>query len=475
VSEAESHPYPVVLEGELDSDLSRWLWLVKWLLVIPHLIVLAFLWLATLVCWLIALFAILFTGRYPRGLFDFVLGVLRWTWRVAFYSYYALGTDRYPPFSLEDDPGYPAHFEVAYPEHLSRGLVLVKWWLLAIPHYIIVGLFVGGLRIAIRSETWSIVSGGLIGILVLVAGLMLAFTARYPTGLFDLVMGLNRWVLRVGAYVGLMTDRYPPFKLEMGGADPAGTLTVPPHSAPAPLAIDRPTAWTGGRIASAIVGSIMIVVSLGLFAGGGTLLWADRADRNAAGFISAGPATFGSSAYAITSEKMSWLGAPSWLEPSSILGTVRVSVTAVDPPAPVFVGVAAANDVDAYLASVSRAVVGNFAEGTIDRSTIGERAPAAPAAQRFWVASTVGSGTQVLDWKPDQGAWTVVVMNADARPGVSVRAEAGATFPPLGAIATGLLVAGGVALIGGALFVLVAVSRSRTAAPQPTPPLPPVV
>ena len=97
-----------------------------------------FLWIAFAVMTVVAFFAILITARYPRGIFDFNLGVLRWTWRVAFYPYSALGTDRYPPFSLGPEPDYSATLDVAHPERLSRGLVLVKWWLLAIPQYLVV-------------------------------------------------------------------------------------------------------------------------------------------------------------------------------------------------------------------------------------------------------------------------------------------------------------------------------------------------
>ena len=120
----------------------------------------------------------------------------RWSWRTEFYSYNALGTDRYPPFSTLSDPDYPADFQIDYPERLSRWLVLVKWWLLAIPHYVIVGVWVD-----------------VVPILAFFGAVAVLFTGKYPKDLFDIVMGMNRWTIRVLAYASLMTDRYPPFRL----------------------------------------------------------------------------------------------------------------------------------------------------------------------------------------------------------------------------------------------------------------------
>lgn len=198
-------PYPLSLRGELDPVLNRWLWLLKWILIIPHLILLVLLWTAVIVVYVVAVFAILFTARYPRGLFDFNVGVLRWTWRVGFYAYSGLATDRYPPFSLRP-ADYPADLSLEYPERLSRGLVLTKW-LLVIPHLFLVTIFQGG--IGLRE------GGGLISLLALFAGVAVLFTKRYPPSIFDLIMGLNRWTYRVAAYGLLMTDQYPPFRLDI--------------------------------------------------------------------------------------------------------------------------------------------------------------------------------------------------------------------------------------------------------------------
>jgi len=221
--------YPAVLSARLDEPLSRALWLVKWLLAIPHLIVLAFLWAAFLVLTVVAWFAVIITGHYPRSIFDFNLGVLRWSWRVSYYSYGALGTDRYPPFSLDAEPDYPTTLDVAYPGKQAR-LGAFARLVLALPQLLIIGVFVGGGSYFIgQIGAWQFMSpwSGLIGLLVLVVAVALLFTGRYPRGLFDLIVGLNRWVFRVVAYTTLMTDEYPPFRFDGGGDEPRQAPMAP--------------------------------------------------------------------------------------------------------------------------------------------------------------------------------------------------------------------------------------------------------
>jgi hypothetical protein len=460
--------YPVRIEGELDANVSRWLWLVKWLLAIPHYIVLAFLWLTLLVLTVVAFFAILVTGRYPRGMFDFNVGVLRWSWRVAFYSYGALGTDRYPPFTLDDVPDYPARLDVAYPERLSRGLVLVKSWLLAIPHLIIVGIFLGGGSFAtaqVDERAWGAgFQGGLIGVLVFFAGVALLFTARYPTGIFDFVLGLDRWVARVGAYVLLMRDEYPPFRLDQGGAEAAegeggASATVPAEPTPAPP--EARGGRTGGGVVLIVVGVIAAIVAFGLLAGGCALVAVDQTQRDNDGYLMSPTVEFSTPTYAIVSKRadIDADGAERALD--TFLGTVRIRS---ESDRAVFLGIGPAAAVDRYLALVERDVVTGFDSGFgSDDPTYSRRGGAAPSgspdAQTFWVASQTGAGEQTIQWDPEDGNWRAVVMNVDAARGVSADMSIGAELDSVLWIGLGLLAVGGLLAAGAALAITAGAHR----------------
>ena len=183
------------------------------------------LWVCFVIVTVVAGIAVLFTGRYPRALFDFNVGVMRWSWRVGFYVYAALGTDRYPPFSMSPTE-YPATLEVAYPARLSRGLVLVKW-LLAVPHLIVIALLGYTLMLypipalnELGGEVQAIGGYSVLNLLVVIAGFFLLITGKYPVSLFDFLMGINRWFYRTLVYVALMGDEYPPFRLDAGSTDP---------------------------------------------------------------------------------------------------------------------------------------------------------------------------------------------------------------------------------------------------------------
>jgi hypothetical protein len=445
--------YPVRVEGELDPGLSRWLWLVKWLLAIPHYIVLAFLWVAFFLLSVIAFFAILFTGRYPRAMFDFNVGVLRWTWRVAFYTFGALGSDRYPPFKLDEAPDYPASLDVEYPEQLSRGLVLVKWWLLAIPQYLIVGVFAGGGSwVAWRGEHWTWTwGGGLISLLVLIAAVALLFTGRYPRGIFDLVVGLDRWALRVAGYAALMTDAYPPFRLDQGGSE-LGRPAVEALAAAVPSTEAPPTRgrWSGGRIALLAVGAVTGLVALGLLAGGAAALAIDRTQRED-GFVTSPSHAYATPTYALVSETAD-LDGPDWAW-QDLVGTVRIRSRSDHP---VFLGIGPEADVQRYLGGVAHEIVGDLEDdpGEYDRQP-GGAPSSAPGTQTFWAASAEGSGEVALDWDVEQGRWAVVVMNPDGSRYVDARLDIGAELDALPWVGGGLLGAGVLlALLAAALIVL---------------------
>ncbi len=194
-------PYPVNLEVDYPLQLSRWKIVVKWFLATPHYIALGVLTMVVTITTIISFFAILFTGRYPSGLFRLAAGYLRWVIRVGLYV--TLLRDEYPPFRLSDEFGesYPADLEVPYPDVLSRWKIFVKW-LLAMPHWIILA------GVSINEAALSLSAA-----ITLVAFFAILFTARYPAGLFDLSVGIARWGLRVAAYVLLLRDDYPPFRL----------------------------------------------------------------------------------------------------------------------------------------------------------------------------------------------------------------------------------------------------------------------
>jgi uncharacterized protein DUF4389 len=187
--------YPVELDAPRQDRYHRFLPLVKWLLAFPHYVVLLVLVIVVAFAKIAAFFAVLFTGRYPRGIFDYVVGVFRWSWRVNAYVF--LLTDRYPPFSLADEPDHPARLRIDYPEEGIDNWRPVVQWLLAIPYLIVV---------------WAL--GVLAGIVAFIGAFVILFTEELPEGMFELILIPSRWALRGAAYSGFMVDRYPPFEWE---------------------------------------------------------------------------------------------------------------------------------------------------------------------------------------------------------------------------------------------------------------------
>ncbi|HLZ68390.1 MAG TPA: DUF4389 domain-containing protein [Dehalococcoidia bacterium] len=183
-------PYP--------AQLNRVTTLLRIFMLIPHMIVLAVLGVCMEVVTVIAWFAILITGKYPRGMWDFSLSVARYAARVS--SYGALLRDEYPPFGGGGD--YPLQYELAYSEPMNRLSTLLRI-IYAIPHIIVLYLLGIALEVITFIAWWAIL-----------------FTGKYPQGMFTFAVGVSRWQQRASAYVLLLTDAYPPFSMEPGPAAP---------------------------------------------------------------------------------------------------------------------------------------------------------------------------------------------------------------------------------------------------------------
>jgi len=282
---------------------------------------------------------------------------------------------------------------------------------------------------------------------------------------------MNRWVLRVAGYAALMTDKYPPFRLDMGGCDP-GTLTLPPAALqdlpepsdlpsaslpPAPPSV--PDRWTAGRIVAVVAGAVLVLCSLGLLGGSGVALWA-QANRHG-GYADIGTATYSVPGYALASDTIGLHLATG--AASDLLGTVRIRVTPVSGTGPAFAGIAPAAAAARYLAGVDYATVRGAAGHRGTYTEHAGSAPAVPPGQAgIWTAHAAGPGTQTLTWAVRSGDWTVIAMNADASRPVAMTVNVAATLPALPWIATGLLIGGVIVLAGGVLLIAVPLRRAST-------------
>jgi hypothetical protein len=222
-----------------------------------------------------------------------------------------------------------------------------------------------------------------------------------------------------------------------------------------------PSRWGVGRILGVVFGILLLLPGLGLVVGGGVLLWADQANRTD-GFVFSDTDDFTTEGYALVSERIDLATGADWFPISAALGTARAEVTAIDPDAEIFVGIAPAADGSAYLADVERSVIDDLGTVAVDEVFVPGGAPSGPPTEQdFWVAEASGTGTQRLDWEPTEGDWLFVVMNADGSAGVAMDARVGATVPALGGLAWVLLGIGLFMVLVGTLLLVLAIRRRR--------------
>jgi hypothetical protein len=307
----------------------------------------------------------------------------------------------------------------------------------------------------------------LIGVLVFFAGVALLFTTRYPRGIFDLVVGLDRWVARVVAYAGLMTDAYPPFRLDQGGIETAAGPSEEPTAVAPVAATAEPGAGpearrggggTVGRIVLLVVGTLAALLAFATLAGGCALVAVDQTQRDDDGFLMSPTEDFDSPTYAIVSERADLDTDGAEWAVNAFLGDVRIRS---ESERPLFVGIGPADEVTAYLQGVEHDVVRDLEPDPRYTRIRGDAPAEPPGEQTFWDASATGSGEQTLDWEPEEGNWRVLVMNADAGRGVTAELSIGAELDTVLWIGLGLLAVGALLAAAAALAITAGVRRGR--------------
>ncbi len=227
------------------------------------------------------------------------------------------------------------------------------------------------------------------------------------------------------------------------------------------MAPEQPgSGWTAGRIIALAAGSVLLLISLALIAGGGTLLWADAEQVHSGYVTTTTTATYSTRGYALASDSITLHSRGIFVD------EVRIRITSSDPSRPLFAGIAATGDVERYLSGVSYTTV----DGHDVTDHPGTGVPAAPAAALPWAARAQGTGTLTLTWAVRDGDWTVVVMNTDAHPGLSVRAEAGLSAMALSWLAGELLGVGLLTGVTAAALIVVPVRLASGRGPGATPP-----
>jgi hypothetical protein len=275
-----------------------------------------------------------------------------------------------------------------------------------------------------------------------------------------------------------MTDRYPPFRLDQGGEDPAGGVPAVPEApaapppdaepgtlaepAPAVAAAAPPARGRATRIVLIVLGIVAALLSLGLLAGGGALVVLDQTQRDEDGFLMSPSEDFSTGTYAIVSDSADVDFGGSDRAARALLGDVRIrSESSRD----VFVGIGPDDEVEAYLDGVEHSVVTRISDDPRYSHRDGGAPGALPAAQGFWAASTSGAGEQTLEWEPEEGSWSAVVMNADGSRGVSSELSIGAELDAALWVGIALLAVGAVLALLAALAITAGTRRRSGPSP----------